>query len=88
MIPIAGANCIYFEPNDLGGVCKHPDVKRGFWIFSYKGNCVLTRGEIECELRKPKITATIIEQPKPVTPTKKSAHKIHIHKHIHKHKER
>ncbi len=84
-----GANCIYFEPSDSGGVCKHPDMKRGFWIFSYRKGCVLTRKEkIKCKLRKPKITATIVEQPKPVTPIKKSVHKTHIHTHIHKHKER
>ena len=41
MIPIAGANCIYFEPSDSGGVCKHPDMKRKFWFLFYRKKCIL-----------------------------------------------
>ncbi len=93
MIPIAGANCIYFEPSDSGGVCKHPDMKRGFWIFSYQEGCVINRKEkIECELRKPKF-AKVIKMSKPKVKSKPKAElqpkpkkkASHIHKeHIHK----
>jgi len=87
MIPIAGANCIYFKPSNSGGICKHPDMKRGFWIFSYREGCVLTRKEkIECELRVPKFTAP--KETKIPVPIKKPVRKAHIHKHIHKHKEK
>ena len=91
MIPIAGANCIYFEPSNLGGVCRHSDMRRGFWIFSYKGNCILTHEEkvfkAECELRVPKFI--VAEETKIPTPVKKrSGTHIHKPKHIHKHKEK
>ncbi len=86
MIPVSGANCIYFEPSDSGGVCKHSDMRRGFWIFSYQGNCILTRkGKVECELRVPKIAPVtkVIKTSKPQPKPKKKA--PHIHKgHIHK----
>ena len=88
MIPIAGANCIYFEPSDSGGVCKHPDMKRGFWIFSYRGGCVLTREKkIECELRKPKFkpVTKVIKTSKPKPKPKRKAPHIHK-KHTHKEK--
>jgi len=87
MISKAGTNCIYFEPSDSGGVCKHSDMRRGFWIFSYREDCVLTcNDKIECELRVPKFTAT--EETKIPTSVKKRSG-THIHKpHIHKHKEK
>ncbi len=98
MIPIAGANCTYFEPSDSGGVCNHPDMRRGFWIFSYKENCILTHEEkIECELRMPKFTTSTpkktkvsVPKTKIPTPTKTASYGTHKHspkKHIHKHKE-
>ena len=89
MISIPGANCIYFEPSDSGGVCNHPDMKYGFWIFSYREGCVLTRGKkafkAECELRVPKITPVtkVIKTSKPQPKPRKKAphvHKGHIHK--------
>ncbi len=100
MIPVAGANCTYFEPSDSDGVCNHPDMRKGFWIFSYKGNCILTHEgkefKAECELRVPKFTAptpkkTRVSAPKKTktsTATKKPVSKTHKHspqKHIHKH---
>ena len=93
MIHIAGVNCIYFEPDNSGGVCKHPDMKRGFWIFSYEANCVLTRKEkIECKLRKLKFAKVIKMskpnvklKPKPELQPKPKKKAPHIHKkHIHK----
>lgn len=86
MIPIAGANCIYFEPSDSGGTCKHPDMKHGFWIFSCREGCVITRKEkIKCKLRKPKIEpiTEIIKMSKPKSKPKRKAPHIHK-KHIHK----
>lgn len=89
MIPASGVNCVYFEPSDSGGVCNHPDMRHGFWIFSYKGNCLLTHEgkvfESECILRVPKIASVtkVIKASKPKPKPKRKA--LHIHKkHIHK----
>lgn len=88
-----GANCIYFEPSNSGGVCKHPDMKRGFWFFSSRRDCVLTHEEkIECELRKPKFAKVIKmskpkvkPKPEPELQPKPKKKAPHIHKkHIHK----
>ena len=96
MIHIAGANCIYFEPDNSGGVCKHPNMKRGFWIFSYQEGCVLThKDKIECELRIAKILPVtkvikmskpkVKPKPKPELQPKPKKKAPHIHKkHIHK----
>ncbi len=81
-----GPNCIYFKPTDSGGMCNHLEMRRGFWFFSYRKNCILTQDdEIKCELMMPKIIPVkeVIKMSKPKPKPKRKA--LHIHKeHIHK----